>query len=147
MDRGENDSGQQRSTMEMKMTKEHIPKGKREIAELDTHQWRTRSTMDLSMRNALKLNYFFLQKKVSNSIMYSSHARHVSIWCDCSYVVRGVHSIGQVWKRSEQTRQRMVSAIETSDLKLSGDLVQTSKNCDAEYGRTFNSSTTDLDKR
>ena len=53
MDRGENDSGQQRSTMEMKMTKEHIPKGKREIAELDTHQWRTRSTMDMSMRNAL----------------------------------------------------------------------------------------------
>ena len=41
---------EQRSTMEMKMT--HIPKGKREIAELDTHQWRTRSTMDLSMRNA-----------------------------------------------------------------------------------------------
>ena len=39
MDRGENDSGQQRSTMEMKMTKEHIPKGKREIAEHDTHQW------------------------------------------------------------------------------------------------------------
>ena len=25
---------------------------------------------------------------LSNSIMYSSHARHVSIWCDCSYVVR-----------------------------------------------------------
>ena len=40
-----------------------------------------------------------------------------------------------------------MSAIETSDLILSGDLVQTSKNCDAEYGRTFNSSTTDLDKR
>ena len=40
-----------------------------------------------------------------------------------------------------------MSAIETSDLKLSGDLVQTSKNCDAEYGRTFNFSATDLDKR
>ena len=25
---------------------------------------------------------------VSNSIVYSSHARHVSIWCDCSCVVR-----------------------------------------------------------
>ena len=73
--------------------------------------------------------------------------RHVSIWGDCSFVVRGVHSIGQVWKRSKQTRQRMVSAIESSDLKLSGDLVQTSKNCDAEYGRTFSSSATDLDKR
>ena len=41
----------------------------------------------------------------------------------------------------------MVSAIETSDLKLSGDLVQTSKNCDAKHGRTFNSSAADLDKR
>ena len=41
----------------------------------------------------------------------------------------------------------MVSAIETSDLKLSGDLVQTSKNCDAECGRTFNSSVADLNKR
>ena len=40
----------------------------------------------------------------------------------------------------------MVSAIVTSDLKLSGDLVQMSKNSDAEYGRTFNSSATDLDK-
>ena len=39
----------------------------------------------------------------------------------------------------------MESAIETSDLKLSGDLVQTSKNCDAEHERTFNSSTADLD--
>ena len=26
--------------------------------------------------------------KLSNSIVYSSHARHVSIWCDCSCVVR-----------------------------------------------------------
>ena len=41
----------------------------------------------------------------------------------------------------------MVSAIETSDLKLSGDLVQTSKNCDAKHERMFNSSTADLDKR
>ena len=32
-------------------------------------------------------------------------------------------------------------------LKLSGDLVQTSKNCDAEHERTFNSSAADLDKR
>ena len=40
-----------------------------------------------------------------------------------------------------------MSAIETSDLKLSGDLVQTSKNCDAKHGRTFNSSAADLDKR
>ena len=40
----------------------------------------------------------------------------------------------------------MESAIVTSDLKLSGELVQVSKNCDAEYGRTFNSSATDLDK-
>ena len=32
------------------------------------------------------------------------------------------------------------NVIETSDLKLSGDLVQTSKNCDAEHERTFNSS-------
>ena len=39
----------------------------------------------------------------------------------------------------------MKSAIETSDLKLSGDLVQTSKNCDAKHERTFNSSATDLD--
>ena len=70
--------------------------------------------------------------------------RHVSIWCDCSYVVRWVHSIGQEWKCRKQTRQRMESAIETSDLKLSGDLVQTSKNCDAKHERTFNSSATDL---
>ena len=41
----------------------------------------------------------------------------------------------------------MESAIETSDLKLSGDLVQTSKNCDAKHGRTFNSSAADLNKR
>ena len=41
----------------------------------------------------------------------------------------------------------MESAIETSDLKLSGDLVQTSKNCDAKHERTFNSSAADLDKR
>ena len=40
----------------------------------------------------------------------------------------------------------MKSAIETSDLKLSGELVQTSKNCDAKHERTFNSSTADLDK-
>ena len=39
------------------------------------------------------------------------------------------------------------NAIETSDLKLSGDLVQTSKNCDAKHERTFNSSAADLDKR
>ena len=53
----------------------------------------------------------------------------------------------QHWSRVEsckQTRQRMKSAIETSDLKLSGDLVQTSKNCDAKHERTFNSSATDL---
>ena len=41
----------------------------------------------------------------------------------------------------------MKSAIETSDLKLSGDLVQTSKNCVAKNERTFNSSAADLDKR
>ena len=41
----------------------------------------------------------------------------------------------------------MKSAIETSDWKLSGDLVQTSKNCDAKHERTFNSSAADLDKR
>ena len=41
----------------------------------------------------------------------------------------------------------MKSAIVTSDLKLSGDLVQTSKNCDAKHERTFNSSAADLDKR
>ena len=52
-----------------------------------------------------------------------------------------------VKKRRKQTRQRMESAIETSDLKLSGDLVQTSKNCDAKHGRTFNSSAADLNKR
>ena len=40
----------------------------------------------------------------------------------------------------------MESAIEASDLKLSGDLVQTSKNCDEKHERTFNSSTADLDK-
>ena len=40
----------------------------------------------------------------------------------------------------------MKSAIETSDLKLSGELVHTSKNCDAKHERTFNSSTADLDK-
>ena len=40
----------------------------------------------------------------------------------------------------------MESAIETSDLKLSGDLVQTSKKCDAKHERTFNFSTEDLDK-
>ena len=40
-----------------------------------------------------------------------------------------------------------MSAIETSDLKLSGDLVQTSKNCDATHERTFNSSAADRDKR
>ena len=40
----------------------------------------------------------------------------------------------------------MKSAIETSDLKLSGELVQTSKNCDAKHERTFNSSTADLEK-
>ena len=39
----------------------------------------------------------------------------------------------------------MESAIETSDLKLSGDLVQKSKNCDAKHERTFNSSAADLD--
>ena len=52
---------------------------------------------------------------MSNSIVYYSHARHVSIWCDCSCVVRWVHSIGQEWKRRKQTRQRKESAIETSD--------------------------------
>ena len=57
-----------------------------------------------------------------------------------------MHSIGQEWKHRKQTRQRMESSIETSDLKLSGGLVQTSKNCDAEYGRTFNSTAADLDK-
>ena len=41
----------------------------------------------------------------------------------------------------------MESAIETSDLKLSGDLVQTSKNCDAKHERMFNSTAADLDKR
>ena len=41
----------------------------------------------------------------------------------------------------------MKSAIETSDLKLSGDLEEKSKNCDAKHERTFNSSTADLDKR
>ena len=39
----------------------------------------------------------------------------------------------------------MESAIETSDWKLSGDLVQTSKNCDAKHESKFNSSATDLD--
>ena len=57
----------------------------------------------------------------------------------------------QYWSRVETSsanRQRMVSAIETSsELKLSGDLVQTSKNCDAKHERTFNSSAADLDKR
>ena len=43
-----------------------------------------------------------------------------------------------MWKRSKQTRQRMESAIETSDLKLSGELVQVSKNCDAKHERMFN---------
>ena len=32
----------------------------------------------------------------------------------------------------------MESAIETSDLKLSGELVQVSKNCDAKHERMFN---------
>ena len=41
----------------------------------------------------------------------------------------------------------MESAIETSDLKLSGDLVQTSTNFDAKHERTFNSSAADLDNR
>ena len=41
----------------------------------------------------------------------------------------------------------MERLIETSDLKLSGDLLQTSKNCDAKHERTFNSSAADLDKR
>ena len=54
---------------------------------------------------------------------------------------------GQEWKRRKQTRQRMESAIETLDLKLSGDLVQTSKNRDAKHERTFNSSAADLDMR
>ena len=32
--------------------------------------------------------FFLLFLFLSNSIMYSSHARHVSIWCDCCCVVR-----------------------------------------------------------
>ena len=32
----------------------------------------------------------------------------------------------------------MDSAIETSDLKLSGELVQVSQNCDAKHERMFN---------
>ena len=74
---------------------------------------------------------------VLNSIVYSIHARHVSIWCDCSCVVRWINNNGQEWKRRKKTRQRMESVIETSDLKLSGDLVQTSKNCDAKHERNF----------
>ena len=40
-----------------------------------------------------------------------------------------------------------MSASETSDLTLSGDPVQTFKNCDAKHGRTLNSFAADLDKR
>ena len=32
--------------------------------------------------------YSHVRGGVSNSIVYSSHARHVSIWCDCFCVVR-----------------------------------------------------------
>ena len=39
-----------------------------------------------------------------------------------------------------------MSASETSDLTLSGDPVQTFKNCDAKHGRTLNSFAADLDK-
>ena len=55
--------------------------------------------------------------------------------------------MSEEWKRRKQTRQRMESAIETSDLKLTGDLVLTSKNCDAKHERMFNSSAADFDKR
>ena len=77
--------------------------------------------------------------------MYSSHATtHFNL---VRLFLRRTMST-QHWSRvkcRKQTRQRMESAIETSDLKLSGDLVQTFKNCDAEHERTFNSSATDLD--
>ena len=33
-------------------------------------------------------SFFVFNLFLSNSIVYSSHARHVSIWCDCSCAVR-----------------------------------------------------------
>ena len=58
---------------------------------------------------------------MSNSIMYSSHATtHFNLVRLFLRRTMSTHSIGQEWKRRKQTRQRMESAIETSDLKLSG---------------------------
>ena len=39
----------------------------------------------VGLRAVFLLNFFLF---LSNSIVYSSHARHVSIWCDCFCVVR-----------------------------------------------------------
>ena len=56
----------------------------------------------------------------------------------------------QHWSRVE-TSQANTSTDEECDrnvrFEIVGDLVQTSKNCDAKHERTFNSSATDLDKR
>ena len=42
-------------------------------------------------------SYWYIYIHIVDSIVYSSHARHVFTRFDCSCVVRWVHSIGQEW--------------------------------------------------
>ena len=82
---------------------------------------------------------------MSNSIMYSSHATtHFNL---VRLFLRRTMST-QHWSRVEMSQANTSTDGECDRnvrFEIVGDLVQTSKNCDAKHERTFNSSATDLD--
>ena len=82
---------------------------------------------------------------MSNSMMYSSHATtHFDL---VRLFLRRTMST-QHWSRVEMSQANMSMDGECDRnvrFEIVGDLVRTSKNCDAKHERTFNSAT-DLDK-